>query len=42
MRAGAVIANGTDAPVEDIDPIASFYASVTRPPKDGPAFYPAG
>jgi len=27
---GAVIANGTDAPVEDVDPIISFYASVTR------------
>jgi predicted amidohydrolase YtcJ len=41
MRAGAVIANGTDAPVEDIDPIASFYASVTRKLKDGSVFYPA-
>jgi predicted amidohydrolase YtcJ len=40
MRAGAVIANGTDAPVEDIDPIASFYASVTRKLKDGSVFYP--
>jgi predicted amidohydrolase YtcJ len=39
-RAGAVIANGTDAPVEDIDPIASFYASVTRKLKDGSVFYP--
>lgn len=27
---GVVIANGTDAPVEDVDPIPSFYASVTR------------
>jgi len=25
-----IIVNGTDAPVEDIDPIANFYASVTR------------
>ncbi len=25
-----VIANGTDAPVEDVDPIPSYYASVTR------------
>ena len=40
MRAGAVVANGTDAPVEDIDPIASFYASVTRKLKDGSVFYP--
>jgi len=30
LDAGVVIANGTDAPVEDVDPIASFYASVTR------------
>lgn len=27
---GVVIANGTDAPVEDVDPIGCFYASVTR------------
>lgn len=27
---GVVIANGTDAPVEDISPIECFYASVTR------------
>ncbi|WP_235296785.1 amidohydrolase [Portibacter marinus] len=27
---GVIIANGTDAPVEDVDPIESFYASVTR------------
>ena len=27
---GVVIANGTDAPVEDVSPIASYYASVTR------------
>lgn len=27
---GVIIANGTDAPVEDVDPLASFYASVTR------------
>ena len=30
LDAGAVIANGTDAPVEDVNPIESFYASVTR------------
>ncbi|KPK59293.1 MAG: amidohydrolase [Gemmatimonas sp. SG8_38_2] len=37
---GAVIANGTDAPVEDVDPIASYYATVTRVMKDGNAFFP--
>jgi len=41
MKAGALIANGTDAPVEDIDPIPSFHASVTRKAKDGSLFYPA-
>jgi predicted amidohydrolase YtcJ len=40
MKSGAVIANGTDAPVEDIDPIPSFYASVTRKLKDGSVFFP--
>jgi predicted amidohydrolase YtcJ len=40
MKTGATIANGTDAPVEDIDPIPSFYASVSRKLKDGSAFYP--
>jgi len=40
MKSGAMVGNGTDAPVEDVSPIACFYASVTRKPKDGPAFYP--
>jgi predicted amidohydrolase YtcJ len=40
MKSGATIANGTDAPVEDIDPIPSFYASVSRRVKDGRVFYP--
>jgi predicted amidohydrolase YtcJ len=31
---GVVVANGTDAPVEDVDPIKSFYASVTRKRED--------
>ncbi|MDR7132032.1 putative amidohydrolase YtcJ [Algoriphagus sp. 4150] len=30
MQSGAVVTNGTDAPVEPVDPIPSFYASVTR------------
>jgi predicted amidohydrolase YtcJ len=37
---GALIVNGTDAPVEDVDPIASFHASVTRRLADGTLFYP--
>jgi predicted amidohydrolase YtcJ len=40
MKSGAVVTNGTDAPVEDVDPIASYYASVSRKLKDGSVFYP--
>jgi predicted amidohydrolase YtcJ len=41
LDAGVVIANGTDAPVEDVDPIESFYASVTRKRVDsGFEFFP--
>jgi predicted amidohydrolase YtcJ len=39
--AHALIAVGTDAPVEDIDPIANYYAAVTRRLPDGTRFYPA-
>jgi len=30
LKSGAIIPNGTDAPVEPVDPIPSFYASVSR------------
>ncbi|MEE9502972.1 MAG: amidohydrolase [Candidatus Aminicenantaceae bacterium] len=40
MNTGVVICNGTDAPVEDVDPIPCFYATVTRIMKNGQAFYP--
>jgi hypothetical protein len=40
MKSGAVVSNGTDAPVEDVSPLASFYASVSRKLKDGTVFYP--
>ncbi|MGA2361583.1 MAG: amidohydrolase [Candidatus Aminicenantales bacterium] len=40
MAAGAVICNGTDVPVEPVDPIPGFYAAVTRKMKDGTAFFP--
>ncbi len=40
MKSGAVVGNGTDAPVEDVSPIACYYASVTRRLKDGTTFYP--
>ncbi len=35
LDAGVLVANGTDAPVEDVNPIPSFYASVTRKSADG-------
>jgi len=40
MKSGAIVANGTDAPVEDVNPIACFYASVSRKLKDGSRFFP--
>ena len=36
----ALISNGTDAPVEEISPLACFYSSITRRQKDGSLFYP--
>ena len=30
LDAGVVVTNGTDAPVEDVSPLESFYATVTR------------
>ncbi len=41
MKTGAIIANGTDAPVEDIDPIANFHCAVTRLITGGTQFFPA-
>jgi predicted amidohydrolase YtcJ len=40
IDSGAVVSNGTDAPIEDVDPIANFHASVTRRMPDGEPFYP--
>jgi hypothetical protein len=40
LDAGVVVTNGTDTPVEDIDPIASFHATVTRRMGDGNVFFP--
>lgn len=40
MNAGAMIVNGTDTPVEDVDPLASFRSSVTREMADGRRFHP--
>jgi predicted amidohydrolase YtcJ len=41
IKSGAHVGNGTDTPVEDVSPIACYYASVTRRLKDGSTFYPA-
>ena len=41
LDAGAVVTNGTDAPVEAVDPLPSIYATATRKRLDGgPAFFP--
>jgi predicted amidohydrolase YtcJ len=40
MQTGAVVSNGTDAPVEDVSPIASYYATISRKLADGSVFYP--
>ncbi len=41
IDAGAIVTNGTDAPVEDVDPIECYYASVTRKRIDnGFEFFP--
>ncbi|HVS15735.1 MAG TPA: amidohydrolase [Thermoanaerobaculia bacterium] len=40
IDSGAIVTNGTDAPVEDVSPIASYAAAVTRLMNDGEAFYP--
>ena len=40
LDAGVRVNNGTDAPVEDIDPFASYAASVTRMMNNGKAFFP--
>jgi predicted amidohydrolase YtcJ len=39
MKTGAVVTNGTDAPVENVDPIPNYYAAVTRKLPDGRVFY---
>ncbi|MFC1500271.1 amidohydrolase [Candidatus Zixiibacteriota bacterium] len=37
---GVVVTNGTDVPVEPIDPLAGFHASISRLCWDGSIFYP--
>jgi predicted amidohydrolase YtcJ len=39
LKSGAVVANGTDAPVEEVDPLPGYYALVTRKEKNGEVFF---
>ena len=39
IRSGSIIPNGSDAPVESVNPLISFYAAVTRQDESG---YPPG
>jgi predicted amidohydrolase YtcJ len=40
LKSGAIISNGTDVPVEDIDPIRSFYSAVSLMMTTGKSFNP--
>jgi predicted amidohydrolase YtcJ len=40
FNTGAIVTNGTDVPVEPIDAISSYYASVSRMMINGERFYP--
>jgi predicted amidohydrolase YtcJ len=40
LDSGAVVINGTDAPVETLNPLDSYFAAVTRRMADGVAFFP--
>lgn len=40
IDSGAIVTNGTDAPVEEVNPFPSLYASVTRRLPGGMTFFP--
>lgn len=40
LDAGAIVTNGSDAPVENVDPLESFHAAVTRRMDNGETFFP--
>jgi predicted amidohydrolase YtcJ len=40
IDAGVTVCNGTDAPVEKVNPILNYYSTVTRKLEDGTEFYP--
>ena len=39
LDSGARVSNGTDVPVENLNPMACFYSSITRKMKNGSIFY---
>jgi predicted amidohydrolase YtcJ len=39
LQAGVLVNNGTDVPVEDVDPLANFYSTVTRKMNNGQPFF---
>ena len=40
IESGAVVMNGTDAPVEDLNPIANYYSTVSRRMASGDVLFP--
>jgi predicted amidohydrolase YtcJ len=40
LESGAVVANGSDAPIEELDPLAGIHAGVKRTIDDRPAWHP--
>lgn len=40
LDSGARICNGTDVPVEAVDPMPNFYAAISRKMNDGTGFFP--
>ena len=40
MEAGVRVINGTDAPIESVDPLANFYSAVSRRPAGREPFHP--
>ncbi len=40
IDSGSIIPNGTDSPVESINPFENFYSAVTRKMSNGESFYP--
>ena len=41
IDSGAIVSNGTDAPVERINPIQNLHATITRKMRNGSVFFPS-